>query len=77
MRQRAKRKKAKAKNYTANLARLIVCFAVIGATFAMFCVMIQPDIADTFKGLMTIPFAIFIIIAWSVFDIINDQQDSE
>ena len=77
MRRRVKRKKAKDKNYTANLARLIVCFAVISATFAMLCVMIQPGTADTFKGLMTIPFAIFIIIAWCIFDIINNQRDDE
>ncbi len=77
MRRRVKRKRAKNKNHTANLARLMICFAVIGATFAMFYVMIQPDTADTFKGLMTIPFAIFIIIAWCIIDIINNRRDDE
>lgn len=76
MRRKIQRKR-KCRNYVVNIARLMVCLAIIGALFGMFYIMLQPDTADTFKGLITIPFVLFIIIAWCLFDILSDVRDRE
>lgn len=76
MRRKTQRKR-KHRNCAVNIARIMVCLAIIGALFAMFYIMLQPDTADTFKGLITIPFALFIIIAWCIFDILSDAREKE
>lgn len=66
MRKTRKKRKVGKKICVASIAVIVICSSIVFSFFKIFSILLRSDIADTFKGLIIIPFIIFILAAWSI-----------